>query len=555
MPCRTASSGVRPSPQGTARRCSGFRGRPVCQRHAGGLGLAGPARPADRDLVARVVLLQRRLQRGRRGDGVAVDRGDHVTPGEASPGGRRSLEYPLNRRARARVDSWPGRVVRGLDLDAEEAAGADVHRGRGVARLDLVADRERVVDRDRERIGLLRLLELHRVGRRGVDADHLAGGVDQRPARVPRLDRSVVVDQAGQLLGRARALVRGSDRFVERGYLAGGDRRRAALALRVAERDHLLADRGGVGVAELHGLKAGGALQLQHGDVLGLVVADDLGLVGLAVADIGHLDRGCALDHVVVRQDLAVRGQHQPGAQRLGLLVAERGGHIDEGGIHLRFDLRCGQSRPGSAAARAAQGNEGAQAGRERHRDDGRTAAEPPDRTARTLGSARAIAVAVGAAGAGWPAVTIGSLAVWALAVWALPVRSLPVRALSVRALAVGSLPGFLAVGSLPGSLAIGSLAIGSLAIGSLAIGPAATLVAATVGVVNAAPTRRVGSAVATLRVVSAGPRRVRWLPGWFPGGRRLVDAPHGCSPLVRFGPCFYASIVGRVPVRKLKAL
>src|SRR5580704_8639910 len=553
MPCRTASSGVRPSPQGTARQWSGLRGRPVRQRHAGGLGLAGPARPADRDLVARVVLLQRRLQRGRRGDGVAVDRGDHVTRGEASAGGRRSLEYPLNRRARARLDSLPGRVVRGLDLDAEEAGGADVHRGRGLARLYLVADRERVVDRDRERIGLLRLLELHRVGGRGVDADHLAGGVDQRPARVPRLDRSVVVDQPGQLLRRARALVRGGDRFVERGYLAGGDRRRAALALRVAERDHLLADRGGVGVAELHGLQARGALQLQHGDVLGLVVADDLGRVALAVADIGHLDRGCAFDHVVVGQDLAVRGQHQPGAQRLGLLVAERGGHVDEGGIHLRFDLRCGQGRPRSAAARAAQGKEGAQTGRERHRDDGRAASEPPDRTARTLGSA-AIAVAVGAAGAGRPAVTIGSLAVWALAV-----GFLPVRPLAVRALAIGSLPGPLAIGSLPGSLAIGSLP-GSLAVGSLAIGPAAvaaasTLVATPVGVVSAAPTVRVVGAVATVRVVGAGPRRVRWLPGWFAGGRRLVDAPHGCGPLVRFGPCFYASIVGRVPVRKLKTL
>src|ERR1700733_11025137 len=484
MPCRMASSGARPSPQGTARWCSGLRRRPVCQRHAGGLGLAGPARPADRDLVARGVLLQRRLQRGRRGDGVAVDRGDHVTPGQASPGGRRSLEYSLTRRAGARLASLPGRVVRGLDLDAEEAGGADVHRGRGVARLDLVADRKRVVDRDRERIGLLRLLELHRVGRRGVDADHLAGGVDQRPARVPRLDRSVVVDQAGQLLGRARALVRGFDRFVERGYLAGGDRRRAALALRVAERDHLLADRGGVGVADLHGLKAGGALQLQHGDALGLVVADALALVGLAVADIGQLDRGSALDRVVVGQDLAVRGQHQAGAQRLGLLVAERGGHVDEGGIHLRFDLRCGQSRPGPAPARAAQGKEGAQAGRERHRDDGRTAAEPPDRTARTLGSAPAIAVAVGAAGAGWPAVTIGALAVRALAVRALAVRALavrplPVGSLAVRTLSVWALPRSLAVCSLPRSLAVSSLP-GSLAIGSLTIGPAAAAGAST---------------------------------------------------------------------------
>src|SRR5580692_6398888 len=538
MPCRTASSGARPSPQGTARQWSGLRGRPVCQRHAGGLRLAGPARPADRDLVARVVLFQRRLQRGRRGDGVAVDRGDHVTPGDASTRGRRSLEYPLNRRARARLDSLPGRVARGLDLDAEEAGGADVHRGRGVARLDLVADRERVVDRDRERIGLLRLLELHRVGRRGVDADHLAGGVDERPARVPRLDRSVVVDQPSQLLGRARALVRGGDRGVEGCYLAVRDRRCAALAFRVAERDHFLADRGGVGVAELHCLQAGGALQLQHRDVLGLVVADDPCRIGPAVADIGDLDRGCALDHVVVGQDLAVRGQHQPGAQRLGLLVAERGGHVDEAGIHLSFDLRCGQGRPGSAAARAAQGKEGAKTGRERHRNDGCTAAEPPDGTVRALGPAPARAVAVGAAGAGWPAVTIGSLPVRPLAVRALPVRALAVASLAVGALAVRALA--------VRALAVRALAVRLLPVGSAGVTAASTLVAATVGFI---------SATATVRVVGAGPRRIRRLPCWFAGYRWIVDAPHGRGPLVRFGPCFYASIVGRAPVGKLKAL
>ena len=44
--------------------------------------------------------------------------------------------------------------------------------------------------------------------------------------------------------------------------------------------------------------------QLDHGDVAGAVVADDLGRVGLAVADVGHADAGGAVDDVVVGEDL-----------------------------------------------------------------------------------------------------------------------------------------------------------------------------------------------------------------------------------------------------------
>ena len=80
-------------------------------------------------------------------------------------------------------------------------------------------------------------LDLGRRGR-GVDADHLPGGVDERAAGVAGLDVRVRLDQPGQVLGRAAALVARGDRLVQGGDRAGGDRRGAALAAGVAERDH-----------------------------------------------------------------------------------------------------------------------------------------------------------------------------------------------------------------------------------------------------------------------------------------------------------------------------
>ena len=93
----------------------------------------------------------------------------------------------------------PNPEFAGLDRDPQEAGGADVHVGRGGARLDLLGDGHRLVDRDR--VGLLArgglALELEARGGRGVDPDHLAVGVDQRAARVARLDGRVGLDQPG----------------------------------------------------------------------------------------------------------------------------------------------------------------------------------------------------------------------------------------------------------------------------------------------------------------------------------------------------------------------
>jgi hypothetical protein len=76
---------------------------------------------------------------------------------------------------------------------------------------------------------------------RGVHADHLALHVEERAARVAAVDRGVGLDEV---------VVGALERAVARRDDARGDRE--ALAERVADRHHPVADAGGVGVAEGH---------------------------------------------------------------------------------------------------------------------------------------------------------------------------------------------------------------------------------------------------------------------------------------------------------------
>src|SRR6202020_275296 len=48
------------------------------------------------------------------------------------------------------------------------------------------------------------------------------------------------------------------------------------------------------------------ALELEDRNVIGGVVTDDVGVVGLAIADVGHGDLGSPVDDVVVGEDLTV---------------------------------------------------------------------------------------------------------------------------------------------------------------------------------------------------------------------------------------------------------
>src|SRR5699024_10468106 len=140
---------------------------------------------------------------------------------------------------------------------------------------------------------------------RGVDADHLAGGVHQRTAGVAGVDRGVGLHGGGG--GRLRGpalLATGGDGRVDGGDDAGGG---GVLEPQGgAERHHRLAHLDGRGVREGGGLQAlRRRVQTDHGQVRGGIGADDGGGVAQAVAG-GDPDLPAVGDDVVVGEDGAV---------------------------------------------------------------------------------------------------------------------------------------------------------------------------------------------------------------------------------------------------------
>ena len=306
---------------------------------------------------------------------------------------------------------------------------------------------QRLVNRDRERLGGGRSrAELGGSARPGgVDADHLAVGVGERATGVARLDRRVGLDEPGQLLGGAGPFVAGGDRPAQAGDPAGGDRGGAVAAERVADGDDLVADAHLRRVAEARGRQARGALQLQHRDVLGRAVADHLRRVGAAVADVPDLDRGGAVDHVVVGEHLAVRSQDDPGAGRLAALIAEVGDHVNQAGIGLGHDLIGGQhgarGRPrGQRPGRARADEHSGRRGQRQHPEAG-----PPRRVLRRTGCFRSFRAAGAVSGRAAGAVAAGAVsgraagAVAAGAVAAGPVSGRAAGAVAAGGVAAGA--------------------------------------------------------------------------------------------------------------------
>ncbi len=134
------------------------------------------------------------------------------------------------------------------------------------------------------------------------------------------------------------------------GHRAGRGARRAALAAGVADAHDLVADRHLGGVTDGRGREAAGALQLDEGDVVGAVVADHVGGVRAAVADVGGLDGGGAGDHVVVGEHQPAGGEHDAGAGRLPGVLEQVGVDVDQLGRHLAGD-GAGVGVVGAAAA------------------------------------------------------------------------------------------------------------------------------------------------------------------------------------------------------------
>ena len=160
----------------------------------------------------------------------------------------------------------------------------------------------------RDRDGEADVLRRLRVRDRRVDPEHLAVGVEERAARVARVDGRVGLEHADE----RRAGV-GVDRAVRAGDDPPGHAQPAFERERVADRDDLVADLSGVGVAELDAREPD-AVDLEHGEVGRRVGADDLRRLRVAVGE-RHLDLVRTLGDVVVGDDVAVVGDHEAGAR------------------------------------------------------------------------------------------------------------------------------------------------------------------------------------------------------------------------------------------------
>ena len=188
-------------------------------------------------------------------------------------------------------------------------AAADADEGMfdfagGFELVDLGFDR---VDRDREADADVAVATAAG-GDLGVDADHLAGRVDQRPAGVAGVDRGVGLDHVGD-----REAVRSFDLALERRDDAAGDR--AVEAEGIADRHHGVADLHLGGLAERQRVQlAFRRFDVKQGQVGGRVGADHLGVIaGFGVAEF-DLDPIGAFDHVVVGQHVALGVDHEAGA-------------------------------------------------------------------------------------------------------------------------------------------------------------------------------------------------------------------------------------------------
>ena len=188
-----------------------------------------------------------------------------------------------------------------------------------------------------------------RGGRAGIlgvgNANHLAIHIEQGAAGVAGVDGTVGLDQVhGGAGGHGDLPIQGTDNT---GGFGEGQ-----LTQGVADGHHAVAHVQLVGVANDHGGQAGG-IDLQHGYIVALVIADELGVILGAVVG-GDGDGGCAFNHVVVGQDIAVIGEDEAGACRRagGLLAPEIGGDQAGDNAHGRIyiggiDLCAGEDLAG----------------------------------------------------------------------------------------------------------------------------------------------------------------------------------------------------------------
>src|SRR5215213_4228559 len=233
-------------------------------------------------------------------DALAVDGQDHVAALDAGFVRRLPFEGP-----RPQAAPWTLKPHRLGDLVADALkAGAEpgpAHRAVPAAggvhhSLDHAGR-----DREPDAMAAARLREYG-----GVDADQAARHVDERTARVARIDGRVGLDE---------------ELIIRHANLRAGERRHDALrhrladAERVADREHEIADLERLRITELDRGRALGAFHSQNRKVGARVAQHDLGLELPPVRE-GDLHLGHVLDDVVVRHHEARAVHHDPGAER-----------------------------------------------------------------------------------------------------------------------------------------------------------------------------------------------------------------------------------------------
>ena len=161
----------------------------------------------------------------------------------------------------------------------------------------------------------------------GVDADHLAVDIDQRPAGIAVVDRRIDLDEI--VIGTAVQIAAASRDD------AGGNG--GADAEGIADREDLVAELQLVGIAPGDGCERLRRFDLQDGKVRLGVGAQQLGRKLGAVIQ-RYLDVDRVLNDMVVGDDDAVRADDEAGAERHGALALLLARHLLGEGDALIFE-------------------------------------------------------------------------------------------------------------------------------------------------------------------------------------------------------------------------
>ena len=248
-------------------------------------------------------------------DRLPVDRDDQIRRFQSSP-------------RRRTVRDHAGDQCSGRQLEPERFGDLRRHRLQARAKprpLDGLAAALRRSHDDAHHVGRDRKTDaLRSAGARedrGIDAGELAGHVDQRAARIARVDRSIGLNEE-LVVGDAdlRARQRRDDAVGHGLPDAEG----------IADRDHDVADLQFIGIGKIERREFfAPVLQPQHGKIGAAVLEHDLGLEFALVGE-RNLDLIGAFDDVVVGHDQTGRIHHHPRSKRSLHLFGLLAGHAEE---------------------------------------------------------------------------------------------------------------------------------------------------------------------------------------------------------------------------------